>query len=229
MNVQSKDIISEARALMPGRPLIHGEALMLAERQALLLLKLLKIKEAPVDVFRLAELPSVSVKVEPRYKMNDLAGYATMCGSKSVIIVNENDAPARRRFTLAHEFKHVLDDPLRDTIYDGLGLGDDELKHRAIERISDHFAACFLMPRAVVKRAWLSGIQHPESLAGVFNVSPAAMTVRLRHLGLTNTRKQPTREYFRHTGGHGYAARPPSAVRSSCRGRRCLAAVGRGI
>lgn len=227
MNVKHKDIIAEVRAIVPGRPLIHGEALLLAERQATLLLKLLKIREAPVDVFRLAELPSVTVKVEPRYKMNDLAGYATLCGSKSVITINENDVPGRRRFTLAHEFKHVLDDPLQDTIYEGLGLGDDELRHKAIERVSDHFAASFLMPRLAVKRTWLSGIQHAESLAGIFNVSPTAMTVRLQHLGLTNAKPKPTREYFRHVGGNRNAARPPGAVPISGRGRRCLAAVGR--
>lgn len=54
------------------------------------------------------------------------------------------------------------------------------------------------MPRPLVKKVWTSGLQDVDVLAsGFFNVSRAAMTVRLRYLGLIDDPERPVREYFR--------------------------------
>jgi len=55
-----------------------------------------------------------------------------------------------------------------------------------IERVCDHFAGCLLMPRAWVESAYARGLHDPLGLAQVFGVSPSAMTVRLRQLGLSH-------------------------------------------
>lgn len=171
-------IFRALRQLLPDRPLEVHEAQGVAERQALRLLALLDQREAPVDVSRIAELPRIEVRVEPKLPV---AGFSQWHRGRWLIAINRDDAPVRRRFTLAHEFKHVLDHPFVDRAYvDRRGKPQPEL----VEAICDHFAACLLMPRPWVKQAWVAGIQDQQALAARFGVSEAAMAIRLRQLGL---------------------------------------------
>jgi Zn-dependent peptidase ImmA (M78 family) len=103
------------------------------------------------------------------------------------IAVNSDDQPTRRRFTLAHEFKHVLDHPFVGVIYrDAKGKPSDD----QAERMCDYFAACRLMPRIWVKRAWGDGINDQRALAALFDVSATAMSIRLEQLGLSTPRRR---------------------------------------
>ncbi len=54
----------------------------------------------------------------------------------------------------------------------------------------DYFAACLLMPRIWVKRAWGDGINDQRALAALFDVSTTAMGIRLEQLGLTGPRRR---------------------------------------
>lgn len=141
MNVSRQDIIKKIRETMPARPVTLGEAYMLAERQAATAIKLLRIAQAPVDVASIGDLPGVDVQLEPRHNMPSLAGFSRSTSNGGwLIVVNKNDNEGRRRFTLAHEFKHVLDDTVIDVAYTRLGYGDEELRNRQVESICDHFA-----------------------------------------------------------------------------------------
>jgi Zn-dependent peptidase ImmA (M78 family) len=53
-----------------------------------------------------------------------------------------------------------------------------------IEQLCDYFAACLLMPRPWVKRAYCGGVQNVAQLASMFDVSQPAMQVRLSAIGL---------------------------------------------
>jgi Zn-dependent peptidase ImmA (M78 family) len=173
-------------------------------------MKLLGIREVPVDVFRISELPNVEVRVKPRHEMPTIAALPeaseiggvthVMRDGKTVFTINREDPVGRRRFSLAHELKHMLDDPIAKTAYARLGYGSVEHQARQIERICDHFAACFLMPRMVLKRSWMGGIQSLEALAEQFKVSMSAMQIRLKYLGLTDEAERPVSEYFRLDG-----------------------------
>ncbi|WP_084477460.1 ImmA/IrrE family metallo-endopeptidase [Actinokineospora enzanensis] len=198
-------IIKQLRALMPNRPLELHEAKSVAERQATLLLELLGQRESAVDVGLITKLPRIEVKVEPIPKAADISGVSQWSRGRWLIVVNREDSPTRRRFTLSHEFKHVLDHPFINEIYSELGSTEKE-RHRMTEQICDYFAACLLMPRGWLKSAWASGIQSPAALAAKFNVSEAAMTIRLRELRLIEPRtrhislrglSRPVRSYFR--------------------------------
>lgn len=202
-----QSIIRQLRKLMPMRPLELHEARSIAERQATLLLELLGQREPAVDVGLIAELPRIEVKVEPSLGAAGVSGFSQWSRSRArwLIVVNRDDSGTRRRFTLSHEFKHVLDHPFIKEIYSELGSADEE-RHRMTEQICDYFAACLLMPRNWLKRAWASGIQSPAALAAKFNVSEAAMTIRLRELRLLESRtrnislrglSRPVRSYFR--------------------------------
>lgn len=134
----------------------------------------------------IAELPRIEVRVEPKLPVS---GFSQWTRGRWLIGINQDDAPVRRRFTLAHEFKHVLDHPFIDSAYvDRKGRPSEA---RA-EAICDYFAACLLMPRPWVKQAWVGGIQDQRALAQLFGVSEAAMALRLRQLGITTERRRWT-------------------------------------
>jgi Zn-dependent peptidase ImmA (M78 family) len=87
----------------------------------------------------------------------------------------------RQRFSLAHELKHVIDHPFIARAYPSLGRRTTQQRGEAM---CDYFAACLLMPRPWVKRAWFSRVQQVDALAEMFGVSEQAMTYRLTDLGL---------------------------------------------
>ena len=117
-----------------------------------------------------------------------------------LIIVDKNDVHGRRRFTLAHEFKHIIDHPLDRLTYARLGYGNEQRRQAHIEAICQHFAACFLMPKTWVKNAYTNGVQDVYDLASLFQVSVSAMDTRLRSIGLLDEVDAEERDigsYFR--------------------------------
>ncbi len=152
-------IITAARDIMPIRPLSFVEALRTAELQAAKLLELSGLRIIPAPA----------------------SGASQWSRGRWLILLNGAERPERQRFSLAHEFKHVLDNPFIGVLYPRIGsLSSTE---RA-EQVCDYFAACLLMPRMWVKRSWTRGMQEPRALARQFDVSRQAMKVRLLQIGL---------------------------------------------
>lgn len=111
-------------------------------------------------------------------------------GHEWVITIAVGDSPARQRFTLLHEFKHIADHGQVQRLYRG-----DRAHSPAeqAEQAADYFAGCALVPRAALKRAWGNGLQRVPQLADYFGVSIAAMRVRLAQTGLDRASdQQPT-------------------------------------
>ncbi|MBV9383366.1 MAG: ImmA/IrrE family metallo-endopeptidase [Streptosporangiaceae bacterium] len=192
MNDHPQSIIQQLRSLMPMRPLEEHEARSVTERQAIRLLHIFNQHEPRVDVSLITELPRVEVKVEPNLHVGGISGFSQWSCGRWLIVVNRDDSPRRRRFTLSHEFKHILDHPFVETIYRELG-GTEAERNRQIEQICDYFAGCLLMPRNWLKQAWASGIQDQATLAAMFDVSEAAMAVRLQQIGLIEPRARHAR------------------------------------
>jgi Zn-dependent peptidase ImmA (M78 family) len=201
MTKQSKEvklnIIRELRALVPHRPLTFSEAYMLAEKQAHKALQLLGQTEPDVNLGFILDHPRIVMSLEPRHRMGRIAGLTTVSKGKYFIMVNKNDVHPRRRFTLGHEFKHVLDYTLAPVIYRNLGYGDAKRRDERIEVICHYFSACLLMPRTWLKRVWANGIQDVSTLAAVFQVSEEAMERRLKFLGYIDDDPKPLKAYFR--------------------------------
>jgi predicted transcriptional regulator len=177
-------VIAAVRALMPPRPLEEHEARFIAERQAHRLLELLDLSGPITDLGPVASLPRLDVRVQAGLPVS---GFSEWSRSRWVIALNEDDHPTRRRFTLAHELKHVLDNPFIEVLYPGR---EGKPSGKRAEAICDYFAACLLMPRPAVKAAWADGHQRVDDLAAHFGVSRAAMGLRLHQLGLTSTRRR---------------------------------------
>lgn len=173
-------VIAQLRGVCPHRPLNLGEALRVAELQAARLLAAREITAAPVPESAITSLPRIEVARVGRIPVSGSVHWAK---GRWLIALDRDEARVRQRFSLAHEFKHVLDSPFGQTLYPpwrGLSGAD-----RA-EQVADHFAACLLMPKAWVKRAYFDeGISEVARLAHRFDVSQAAMRVRLSTLGIT--------------------------------------------
>jgi len=100
-------------------------------------------------------------------------------------MVNAHEPLVRRRFSLMHEFKHVLDHPFIDYLYPDSWSKDHGGR---AEQTADYFAACVLMPKRLVKRLFGEGVQHVGDLAAHFGVREVAMRYRFEQLGLLDGR-----------------------------------------
>ncbi len=98
-----------------------------------------------------------------------------------MLVVNGDEPLTRQRYSIAHEAHHIVMHPFIGYAYPAF---EGQSSYQRGEQVADYFAACLLMPRVWVKRAWVSGTQGVHELAGQFEVSPAAMQYRLVQLGL---------------------------------------------
>lgn len=177
-----RSVVDELRDMVPLRPLAPTEALRVAELQATRLLALSGVSEPAVPESIVTELPRIQVEKISQLPVSGLAHWAK---GRWVLALNGTEPYVRNRFTIFHEFHHILMHPFIEYAYQPL-RGTTE--HAWAEQCADHFAACALMPRAWVKRSWGDGIQDPAQLARLFVVSQAAMRFRLSGIGLS----QPT-------------------------------------
>ncbi len=178
-----RSVLASLRALVPQRTLQLWEALRIAELQANHLLRHFQIETSSVPEEIVSQLPRVRVVREPALPVS---GAAHWNGLYWIITLNADEPLVRQRFTLMHEFKHVLDHTTKS-----LTPSDQA------ERIADYFAACLLMPKKVVTRFWCQGNQNIAHLAETISVSPRALRFRLDQLGLTERsarcERRPTR------------------------------------
>lgn len=174
-------VLANLRALIPQRRVNFTEALRIAEQQAARLLIHFGVRQWPVSESILLELPRISVEQHIDLPASGCSFWDA--GRRTwVIRLNATEPPTRQRFTLLHEYKHIVDHGRVEELY---GAGP-EATIRA-EQAADFFAGCALMPRALLKRAWGDGVQYVADLAAAFEVSPKAITVRLAQVGLTNS------------------------------------------
>lgn len=171
-------LLANLRSVVPLRPLNRGEAMRVAELQAAKLLQALGVDEPPMPENVIASLPRVQVD---RLSPIPVSGSAHWAKGRWVIVLNGAEPLVRQRFSLAHEFKHCLDAPFDSFLYPEAG---GVPSHDRAEQVADYFAACLLMPKLWMRRAWTSGIQGLPALARRFGVSQSAMHVRLLQMGL---------------------------------------------
>lgn len=178
---QQRAVLGRLRAKAPQRALSRREAERVAEWQATSLLELAQLREAPTPSRLIAEVPRVQVLLDNELPVS---GSTHWYHGSWLILLNGLEPRTRQRFSLAHEFKHVIDHRDRQTLYrDRPGQSATD----QAELAADYFAACLLMPRRWLQRAWSAGVQDVDQLAELFAVSTAAMSRRLAALGLGRT------------------------------------------
>ncbi len=171
-------LLEHLRSVTPHRNLTPTEARIIAERQATMLLSELELHRPALPQAVLADLPFVTVAQHSGFQVSALSTYT----NRGWLILLKRDEPkVRQRFSLAHELKHILDDPFISRLYPALGHSNS---YERAERICDYFAGCLLMPKRWLISDWCGGRQNIEQLAARYNVSRAAIHVRLSQLGL---------------------------------------------
>jgi Zn-dependent peptidase ImmA (M78 family) len=171
-------ILSAVRNLTPQRDVTFAEALRVAELQANRLLELSDITDAPVPDDIVLSLP----RIERRYhRLRAASGMTYWNGRTWVVGINATEPVTRQRFTLLHEFKHIIDHGKTGRLYRG---DRNRTAERQAELAADYFAGCVLVPKRQLRKAWYRGQQRVEDLARHFEVSTKAMEVRLQQVGL---------------------------------------------
>lgn len=179
-NHHPPNVLKKLRSLVPQRPLRFSEALHLAELQARRLLEITGVTDLPVSCREITDLPQVRIVDDPRLPLAG-ASHWDAAATQWVIRLNPTDSAAQRRFTLLHEFKHILD-------YGGPGLqpipGHPQCTDRRTEMVADHFAACALLPKQIVREAWAASSGDVARMAAHCEAPPSATRARLIQLGL---------------------------------------------
>jgi Zn-dependent peptidase ImmA (M78 family) len=148
------------------------------ERKALEVLKRFGFGDPPVAVEDICREEGLAVCARP---FDYVAGLFLNDDVFPVIVVNSRQPSARQRFTVAHELGHYYLRHERGSFAEPGGASRQE-------RDAERFAANLLMPAAWVRRYWATYGSNPENrvsvLAALFDVSQAALRVRLKELGL---------------------------------------------
>src|SRR4051794_18062903 len=173
---QERAVLAVLRSKAPRRALSPDEAAQIAEWQATALLELAGLSEPPTPASLITELPRVLVQTDVDLPVS---GCTSWHNGRWLIVLNGAEPLVRQRFSLAHEFKHAIDHRFRAELYvdrHGFSAGAQA------EQAADYFAACLLMPKRWLYRAWAAGHQRVSDLSRLFGVSPQAMARRLQHL-----------------------------------------------
>jgi Zn-dependent peptidase ImmA (M78 family) len=148
--------------------------------------------ELPIDIKKCAEY--FNVKVQALALDEDVSGFFVIKDNAVHIGYNIKDGHQRSRFTIAHElshyFLHAKETPLfvdkNRTLYRDSNSSTGELIK---EREANAFAAALLMPRKLIDNIIDQLSENDKKalhrkLASTFNVSVAAMGIRLVNLGI---------------------------------------------
>lgn len=146
----------------------------------------------PISVERVAA--RLGIQVERTMFGDDVSGVLVIEDGRGVIGVNASHAPARQRFTIAHEIGHYvlhrdelpvfIDKQLRQYLA-VFRNGESATGEQHREREANGFAAALLMPAGLLRdevarlRLDLEDEEAVGALATRFNVSRRAMDLRL--------------------------------------------------
>ena len=181
LTTMQPSVLSRLRSLTPNRALTFAEALRMAELQAARLRE--QVGAADSDAFPesvIGDLPRIRI-VRRTLPTSGLSYWDRELG-EWIIALNSNESEARQRFSLIHEYKHIVDHTNAEHLYQG---SRPVSAARQAEQAADYFAGCVLMPKRLMLRAWGNRVQSLDRLAWRFDVSTMAVGVRLAQLGLT--------------------------------------------
>ncbi len=161
------------------------------ERRARDVLRSHGLETIPVDPIALANREGIKVN-NAKFSDDNLVGMIVKQGDDVTMLVNHRDPPFRKRFTIAHELGHHFLHLHGDGEYmDGEANlfrthPTDQIEmtpERRREIQANMFAAALLMPESAVRAEWKK-VGSIGAMARRFNVSEAAMGIRVVQLGL---------------------------------------------
>lgn len=157
----------------------------LARQKAQNILSMLQIKEAPVDVNKVANM--LGFQVVPFDFPDSISGVIKTLDKIKAIGVNQNHSEVRQRFTIAHELGHYLSGH-ENIDHESLKPSHDDKRYMdkwwKQEEEADEFAAELLMPEKMLKRDIVVGKINTKILAEKYKTSEQAMIIQLVNLKL---------------------------------------------
>jgi Zn-dependent peptidase ImmA (M78 family) len=175
----NRSVIASLRDFVPITALSRERALRIAELQATRFRALIDHREPLLPTEAIAELPRLQVE---RISPLPVSGATAWSEGRWMVLLRGSEPATRQRFSLAHEFKHILDHRFIDVLYEGI---PESQRHDFIEQVCDYFAGCLLVPRITLRRSWADGVRDVGELAARFGVSQPAIQTRLAQVGLT--------------------------------------------
>ncbi|MFI8771894.1 ImmA/IrrE family metallo-endopeptidase [Gordonia sp. NPDC062954] len=176
-------VLTSLRAVIPQRDASFLETLRTAETQAAKLADLIGDERGILE-HHITGLPRMVVIRENI----PVSGMSYWNGQQWVIVLSAKEPAVRQRFTLLHEFKHIVDHGHTDRLY---RTTHKMTAAEQAEAAADYFAGCALVSKRSLKAAWGNGIQRVADLASHFGVSEPAIRVRLAQTGLDKTDDAP--------------------------------------
>jgi len=173
---------------MNGEPQPTGLTRSQIETRAAEVLSHHGITSIPVDPVELANQLGIKVH-NARFSEPNVSGLIAKRGPVSSLLVENDDSPNRKRFTIAHELGHYFlhlstDGEFVDTPVDLQRASvAPESGSKRVEVEANQFAAALLMPEPKVRQAF-STVRNVDELARLFRVSREAMAIRIGTLGL---------------------------------------------
>lgn len=161
------------------------------EKRAADILRQHGLLAVPVNPVTLANRLGIRVN-NAKFSDSGMVGMIARRGVVSTILVNYDDPPYRKRFTISHELGHHFLHLHRDGEFtdheanlfrsqEDPGEPIDDERRREIQ--ANMFAAALLMPEPLVREKWAL-LRSSTSMARLFNVSEEAMGYRLERLRL---------------------------------------------
>ena len=138
------------------------------------ILEWFEIRSPPIPITSM--LKDLGVRVHEAQGVNWEGAVSSSAEGKADVWVRDDSAPARRRFTLAHELGHLM---LHATGVMFRDITTGTLMHPPEEREANAFAAALLMPRALVQPLVYEPGMSIADMADLFAVSLQAMSIRL--------------------------------------------------
>lgn len=185
---ETPGVLRALRNLAPNRRLRPTEARNLAELQAARFLELNNSSYAePVSIRTVAELPHIRLSDDPTLPIAGTSHWDSE-HREWVIRLSPTYSGPQRRFTLLHEFKHIID------FRAGSDQPDAHRSHcddHVAEQVADQFAACVLLPKRAVRHAWGLTARSARAIAARFDVPEGVAQMRVEQLGLL----PPSRSY----------------------------------
>jgi hypothetical protein len=172
-------VIAKLRDFIPIAALTREQAFRLAEMQATRFRVLTGNYQPALPTEAIAELPRIQVE---HMSPLPVSGATAWSNGRWVILLRASEPQARQRFSLAHEFKHILDHRFIGVLYERI---PEAQRDDFIEQVCDFFAGCLLIPRGNLVALWRGGVRDVAQLAARFDVSQPAIQTRLAQVGLS--------------------------------------------
>ena len=171
-------VVTRLRDFVPIAPLTRERALRIAEMQATRFRVLTGHCNPYLPSSAIEELPYIQVE---RISPLPVSGATEWSNGRWLILLRGTEPEGRQRFSLAHEFKHILDHRFIAVLFERI---PSEQRRDFIEQVCDYFAGCLLVPRPMLRKFWKEGMTDVGQLAAEFGVSQPAIHTRLAQIGL---------------------------------------------